>query len=68
MSKSRRLKWAEHVARLDESREDLRILTCKPIEKWLLGKPRRRLEDIRVDIKEIGVATRNWIDSASDGD
>ena len=34
-----------------------------------LGRPRRRWEDnIRMDLKEIGISTRNWVDSAQDRD
>ena len=34
-----------------------------------LGRPRCRWEDnIRIDIKEMGINTRNWIDSAQDRD
>ena len=34
-----------------------------------LGRPRRRWEDnIRMDLKEIGINTRNWVDSAPDRD
>ena len=33
-----------------------------------LGRPKRRWEDnIRMDIKEIGISTRNWVDSAQEG-
>jgi len=40
------------------------MLTCTPAEK-----PRRRWEDnIRMDLKEIGINTRNCVDSAQDGD
>ena len=41
------------------------ILVGKPTGKRQLGRPRRRLEDnIRMDLKEIGINTRNWVDSA----
>ena len=34
-----------------------------------LGRPGRRWEDkIRMDLKEMGINTRNWFDSAQDGD
>ena len=62
--KSRRLEWAGHVVRMEEDRCAFRILTGT-----LSGRPRRRLEDnIRMDPKEIGINTRNWVDSAQDGD
>ena len=45
------------------------ILIDKPTGKRTFGKPRRRWEDnIRMDLKEIGLNTRNWIDSAQDRD
>ena len=53
--KSRRLRWAGHVARMEESRSALKILTGKPTGKRPLGRPRCRWEDnIRIDNKEIG--------------
>ena len=45
------------------------ILTGKPTEKRPLGRPRRRWQDnIRMDLKEIGINTRNWVDLAHDRD
>ena len=42
------------------------MLTGKHIGKRPLGRPRRRWEDnIRMDLKEIGINTRNWIDFGS---
>ena len=64
---SRRLRWAGHVARMEESRSAFDILTGKPVEKRPLGRPRRRWEDnIRMELKEIGISSRNWVDSAQD--
>jgi hypothetical protein len=52
--KYRRLRWAGHVARMEEGRSAFRILTDTCIGKRSLGRPRRRWEDnIRMDIKEI---------------
>jgi hypothetical protein len=46
-----------------------KILTCKPTTKRLLGTPRCEWEDnIRMDLTEICVNARNWIDSAQDRD
>ena len=43
------------------------MLTSKPTGKRLLGRPRRRWEDnIRMDLKELSIKTRNWVDSAQD--
>ena len=67
MDKSRRLRWAGHVARMEESRSTFKILTGKPTGKRPLERPRRRWEDnIRMDLKEIGINTRNWVGSAQD--
>ena len=43
--KSRRLRWAGHVARMEEGRSAFKILTGKPTGKRPLGKPRRIWED-----------------------
>ena len=67
MIKSRRLKWTGYVARMEESRSALKMLAGKPTGKRPLGRPRRRWEDrIRMDLKEMGVNTRIWIDSVQD--
>ena len=67
--KSRRLKWAGHVAKMEEGRNAFKILTGKLTGKRPLGRPRRRWEDnIRVDLKEVGIDRRNWVDSAQDSD
>ena len=61
--KSRRLEWTGHVARMEEGRSPFKILAGKPTGNRLLGRPRRIREDnIRMDIKEIGINARNWID------
>jgi hypothetical protein len=50
---SRRLRWAGHVARMEEGRSAFKILTSKPTGKKPLGRHRRRWEDnIRMDLKE----------------
>ena len=43
--KSRRLRWAGHIAKMEEGRSAFKILTGTPIGKRLLGRPRRRWED-----------------------
>ena len=49
-------------------RSAFKILTGTPTEKIPLGRPRRRWEDnIRMDLKEICIDTRNWVDSAQIG-
>jgi hypothetical protein len=50
--KSRRLRWAGHVARMEEGRSSFKILTSKPTGKRPLGRPRRRWADnVRMDLK-----------------
>jgi len=52
------LRWAGHVARMEEGRSAFKILKGKPSGKRLLGRPRRRWEDnIGMDLKEIGMNT-----------
>ena len=49
--KSRRMRWAGHVARMSEERGTYRILVGKPEGKRPLGRPRRRwLDNIRMDL------------------
>ena len=43
--KPRRLRWAGHVARMEEVRSAFKILKAKPIGKRPLGRPRRRWKD-----------------------
>jgi len=43
--KSRRMRWAGHVASMGEGRGVHRVLVGKPVGKRPLGRPRRRLED-----------------------
>ena len=53
--KSRRMRWAGHVARMGESRGVYRVLVGKPDGKRPLGRPRRRWEDnIKMYVKEVG--------------
>ena len=67
--KSRSLGWVGHVVVMYEGRSAFKILTGKPIGKILLGRPWRRWEDnIRMDIREIYINTRNWIGLAQGKD
>ena len=64
VTKSRRLRWASHIARMEKGRSAFKILTGKPTEKKPLGKPRRRWEDnFKMDLKEIVVNMWNCINS-----
>ena len=66
---SRRLRWPGHIAGMEEGRSAFKFLPGKPIGNIPLGRPRRRWEDnIRIDLNEIGINTKNWVDSAQDRD
>jgi hypothetical protein len=55
MIKSRRLRWAGHVARMGEGRGAYRDLVRKPEGRRPIGRPRRRCENnIKTDIREVG--------------
>ena len=61
------MRWAGHVARMEEGRSAFKILTGKPTGKRPLGRPKRRWEDnIRMALEEIGINAGNWVDSAKD--
>jgi hypothetical protein len=63
----KRLRWASHLASMEEDLSSFKIVTDTPREKRPLGRHRHRREDnIRVDLKEIGVNTRNWVDPSKD--
>ena len=67
--KSRTLRWAGHVASMEEVSSAFKILTGKNTGKRSLRRPRRRWEDnIRMDFKEIATNTRSWVVSAQDRD
>jgi hypothetical protein len=53
--RSRRMRRAEHVARMEEDRKLYKILVGKPEGKRPLERPRRRWEHgIKMDLREIG--------------
>jgi hypothetical protein len=65
--KSRRMRWAGHVACLRQGRGVYMVLIGRPEGKRPLGRPRRRWEDnIRMDLREIGINGANWIQLAQD--
>jgi hypothetical protein len=64
---SRRMKWAGHMARMGEGRGVYRVLVGRPEGKTPLGRPRRRWNDnIKMDLREIGIGGANWIQLALD--
>ena len=67
--KSRRMRWAGHVARMEEGRGVHRVLVGKPEGKIPLGRPRRRWEDnIKMDLQEVGRCCGDWMELAQDRD
>jgi hypothetical protein len=69
MINSRRMTWAGHVAQMGEMRNAYRILVGKPEGTRPLGRPRRRwVDDIKIDLREIGWDGMNWIELAQDRD
>jgi hypothetical protein len=55
MIKSRRMRWAGHLARMGAKRDANRILVGKRGGKRPLGRPRRRwVDNIKMDLREIG--------------
>ena len=67
--KSRRMRWAGHVARMGEERGVYRLLVGKSEGKRPLGKPRRRwVDNIRMDLQEVGCGYMDWIGRALDRD
>jgi hypothetical protein len=56
--KSRRMRWAGHVALMGEEREEYRVLVEKPERKRPMGRPRRRwVDNIRMDLWDVGICT-----------
>jgi hypothetical protein len=65
--KSRRMRWAEYVARIGEKRNMYTLLVGKPEGKRPLGRPRRRwIDNIKMDLLEIEVSVVDWIGLAQD--
>ena len=57
---SRRLRWAGHLARMEQFRNAFRVLVGKPESKRTLGRPRLRWEDnIKMDLREVGCDPRD---------
>ena len=67
--KSRRMRWAGHVARMGEDRGVHRGLVGKPEGKRRLGRPRRRWEDnIKMALQEVGGGRGDWMELVQDRD
>ena len=67
--KSRRMRWARHVARMGEGRGVHKVLVGKPEGKRPLGRPRSRWKDnIKMDLEEVGRGCGDWMELAQDRD
>ena len=67
--KSRRMRWAGHVACMGEGRGVYRVLVGKLEGRRPLGRPRHRWADIiRMDLQEVGCVYGDWIGLAQDRD
>jgi len=67
--KSRRMRWTGHMARTGKERGVYRVLVGKPERKRPLGRPRRRwVDNIRMDLQEMGYVYMDWIGLAQDRD
>jgi hypothetical protein len=65
--KSRRMRWADHISRTGEKRNTYRLLVGKPEGKRPLGRPRRRwVDNIRMDLGEVGYCDVDWIGLVKD--
>jgi hypothetical protein len=65
--KSRRMRWAGHVARMKEKRNAYRLLVGKSEGKRPLGRPRRRwVDNIKRNLGEVGWGDVVWIGLAKD--
>jgi hypothetical protein len=64
-----RMRWAGHAARMGERRNAYRILVGKPEGKRPLGRPRRRwVDNIKMDLREVGWDGMDWMDMAQNRD
>jgi hypothetical protein len=67
--KSRRMRWAGHIARAVERRGVYSVLVGKPEGKRPLGRPRRRWNDnIKMHFQEVGCGGMDWIELVQDSD
>jgi len=67
--KSRRMRWAGHVARMGEEMEVYRVLVGKPEGRRPLERPRRRwVDNIRTDLQKVGCGYMDWTGLAQDRD
>jgi len=61
------MRWAGHVVRMGEERGVYRVLLGKPDRRRPLGRPRRRwVDNIRMDLQEVGCGYMDWIGLVQD--
>jgi hypothetical protein len=69
MMKSRRMRWVGYVVRMGATRNAYRILVGNPEGKRPVERRRhRRVDDIKIDLRDIGWDGMDWIDLAQDRD
>jgi hypothetical protein len=69
ITKSRSMRWAGHVARMGEKRNAYKLLMGEPERRRPLGRPRRRwVDNIIMDLVEVGWGNVDWIGLAQDRD
>jgi len=67
--KSRRMRWVGHVARMGKERGVYKVLVGKPEGRRPMGRPRHRwVDNIRMDLQEVGCGYVDWIGLAQDRD
>ena len=66
--KSKRMRWAGHVAHMGDNRVVERVLVGKPEGKRPLGRPSRWEDNIKMDLQEVGGGRGDWMELAEDGD
>jgi hypothetical protein len=67
--KSRKMRWAGYLVHMGEERNVYKLLMGKPEGKVQLGRPRLKWDDgIRMDLREIGWGSVDWIQLAQDRD
>ena len=63
------MRWAGHVARMEQSRSAYRVLVGKLEGKRPLGRSRRRWEDnVKIELRNVGCEPGDWIELAEDRD
>ena len=64
--KSRRMRWAEYLARMEQSTNVYRVVVGRPERKTLVKPTCRYKDNIKTDLKEVGCEARKWMDISQD--